>query len=162
MVLVCHVISPGHVIKGSNVHVLEAHQGKSSCFHIWSPQTILQQRYTGFCLTRDLARPRDQSFVLLYDKELLKVYPHPTKFDGHRQWQWRYTGFSLIVILEDHMMKGSCNAVPREILKAVYRFGCPKNVPKKSSSTLKFLFYQTDNKLISLYEIYEQLNFLNT
>ena len=48
------------------------------------------------------------------------------------------------------MLLHSISAISRGFLELVYQFGCPKNKPKKSSSTppRSFFFYETD-KLIS-------------
>ena len=37
-----------------------------------------------FKLSRDLVRPRDQSFMEFYEWEPLMVIHHPAKFGGHR------------------------------------------------------------------------------
>ena len=37
-----------------------------------------------FSLSRDIARPRDQKFILLYGYKPVKVSHHPTKVDGHK------------------------------------------------------------------------------
>ena len=41
-------------------------------------------RYNGFSLSRDLARPCDQSVLHLYGWEPLTISHHPAKFGGHR------------------------------------------------------------------------------
>ena len=49
----------------------------------------------GFSSSGDLARPRDQRFVLLYGWEPLKVSHHPIKFGGHKHCTIGDNGFSL-------------------------------------------------------------------
>ena len=68
----------------------------------------------GFSLSRDLARPCDQSVLRLHDYELLE-HRHHLKFSGHG-----YCGSGDIMILvchvifQDHVIKTSCNFMGRK------------------------------------------------
>ena len=55
MVLVCHVTSPDHVLKG--FCELMASYSKSPPCHVWWPLAWLKWRYNVFNLLRDVTRP---------------------------------------------------------------------------------------------------------
>ena len=43
-------------------------------------------RYNGFGLSSDLTRPLDQSVMLLYRQELIKISYNPAQFGGQRRY----------------------------------------------------------------------------
>ena len=81
-ILICHVISQNHVIKG--VCDFMGSYGKLPSCQVWWLWALWSYIYNGFCLSHGLAGPRDQGFICLHGKKRLKVSPYPTKFGDHR------------------------------------------------------------------------------
>ena len=83
MILICHIFSQYHVIKGW-CDLVGSHQGRLPSCQVWWLQALWEWRYSGFTLSHDLPRPRDQRVMWLYRQEATQVSYHHAKFDGHR------------------------------------------------------------------------------
>ena len=110
LVLVCHVISQDHVIKGS-CDFME----RSSWSELTIPPSLLAIDaliveiicHVIDSLSRDLARPHDQRVKRLYRLKPIKVSYHPVKFGSH----WHCGSGSMMILVcdmisHDHVIKG--------------------------------------------------------
>ena len=100
MFLVCHVISQDHVRKGPFAYIDRSPSIKSATCHVW-------WRFNGFSLSRDLAK--GQRVMWLYGQEPIKVSYHLAMFCGHRHSGSRNIFLVCHMILQNHLIRGSCN-----------------------------------------------------